>query len=135
MRILLVPPATRPPTLDLPVQLGRMTGAEMLVPPAPALPFFFTPGNTDLLKSWLLENAAGTDALVVCLETLTLGGMIPARRVSDSLEVALSRLETMVLMAGFDLPMRAIREVRTCSARCHHRSRSSPRRLRSRAAH
>ena len=95
MRILLVPPDTRPPTLDLPVQLGGMTGAEMLVPPAPALPFFFTPGNTDLLKSWLLENAAGADALVVCLETLTLGGMIPARRVSDSLEVALSRLETL----------------------------------------
>lgn len=94
-RVLLVPPDTRSPTLDLPVQLGRMTGAEMFVPPAEALPSFFTPGNTDLLRDWLLENAAGADALVLCLETLCLGGMIPARRVSDSLEVALGRLETL----------------------------------------
>ncbi|RJF73347.1 DUF4127 family protein [Deinococcus cavernae] len=94
-RVLLVPPDTRPPTLELPVQLGRMTGAEMLTPPAGALPDFFTPGDTGALRSWLLENAAGADALVLCLETLCLGGMIPARRVSDALEVALGRLETL----------------------------------------
>ena len=67
----------------------------MLTPPGDALPFFFTPGNTEVLNSWLLENAADADALVVCLETLCLGGMIPARRVSDALDVALARLETL----------------------------------------
>ena len=72
-----------------------MTDAKMLTPPGDALPFFFTPGNTEVLNSWLLENAADADALVVCLETLCLGGMIPARRVSDALDVALARLETL----------------------------------------
>lgn len=95
MRVLLVPPDSRPPTLDLPVQLGRMTGAEVLTPPAEALPYFFTPGNTELLRDWLIEQASGADALVLCLETLCLGGMIPARRVSDPLDVALSRLDTL----------------------------------------
>lgn len=93
--LLLIPPDTRPPTLDLPVQLARMTGAQVSVPPAQALPEFYTPGNTDALREWLLSGAEGADALVVCLETLCLGGMIPARRVSDGLDVALRRLEAL----------------------------------------
>lgn len=94
-RLLLIPPDTRPPTLDLPVGLARMTGAEVEVPPAGALPDFFTPGDTGALRDWLLDHAAQADALVVCLETLCLGGMIPARRVSDPLEAALARLDTL----------------------------------------
>ncbi|MFD1730616.1 DUF4127 family protein [Deinococcus malanensis] len=94
-RILLLPPDTRPPTLDLPVGLGRMTGARVSVPPAEALPDFFTPGDTTVLRQWTLRHATAADAMVVCLETLCLGGMIPARRVSDALDVALERLETL----------------------------------------
>ncbi|PNY83079.1 hypothetical protein CVO96_14230 [Deinococcus koreensis] len=94
-RLLLIPPDTRPPTLELPASLARMTGVEVGVPPARALPAFFTPGDTDALRAWLLKMVAGADALVVCLETLCLGGMIPARRVSDSLEVALERLKVL----------------------------------------
>lgn len=93
--LLLIPPDTRPPTLDLPVQLAEMTGATVALPPAEALPNFFTPGQTDVLRDWLRREAPKADALIVCLETLTLGGMIPARRVSDSLEVALERLQVL----------------------------------------
>ncbi len=93
--LLLIPPDTRPPTLDLPVQLAEMTGATVATPPAEALPHFFTPGDTAQLRTWLLEQASTADALVVCLETLCLGGMIPARRVSDSLETALERLNVL----------------------------------------
>ncbi|MFB9994889.1 DUF4127 family protein [Deinococcus oregonensis] len=94
-RLLLIPPDTRPPTLAHPLQLARMTGASVQVPPAEALPSFFTPGNTATLRAWLLDNVQQADALIVCLETLCLGGMIPARRVSDSLEVALERLDVL----------------------------------------
>ncbi|UBV43633.1 DUF4127 family protein [Deinococcus taeanensis] len=94
-RVLLVPPDTRPPTLSLPVRLGGMTGAEVRVPPAVALPDFFTPGDTDALRHWLGREAPAADVLVVCLETLCLGGMIPARRVPDTLEVALARLAVL----------------------------------------
>ena len=93
--LLLIPPDTRPPTLELPVQLAQMTGATVATPPADALPDFFTPADTAKLGMWLRNKAAGADALIVCLETLCLGGMIPARRVSDSLEVALERLQTL----------------------------------------
>ncbi|MFC4637099.1 DUF4127 family protein [Deinococcus hohokamensis] len=93
--ILLVPPDTRPPTLALPAGLGRMCGAQVSVPPEGALPSFFTPGDTALLAEWLRSLTPAADSLVVCLETLCLGGMIPARRVSDALDVALARLATL----------------------------------------
>ncbi|MFC4425721.1 DUF4127 family protein [Deinococcus navajonensis] len=90
--VLLVPPDTRPPTLALPAGLARMCGAPVSVPPPRALPDFFTPGDTGALADWLRSAVSDAGSLVVCLETLCLGGMIPARRVSDPLEVALGRL-------------------------------------------
>ncbi|TSA87830.1 DUF4127 family protein [Deinococcus detaillensis] len=94
-RLLLIPPDTRPVTLSLPTLLAQMVGAEVGVPPQKALPFFFTPGDTGKLRQWLLKMAPSSDVLVVCLETLTLGGMIPARRVTDSLTEVLARLEVL----------------------------------------
>ncbi|AWN21867.1 hypothetical protein DKM44_00305 [Deinococcus irradiatisoli] len=94
-RLLLVPPDTRPVTLKLPTLLAEMVGVEVGVPPEKALPHFFTPGDPTALRRWLLKMAPVSDVLVVCLETLTLGGMIPARRVSDPLEDVLARLEVL----------------------------------------
>lgn len=94
-RVLLIPPDTRPPTLELPAALARMTGTDVAVPPPAALPDFHTPGDTGLLGRWLEAEAPTADVLVVCLETLCLGGMIPARRVSDRLDTALGRLEVL----------------------------------------
>jgi len=92
MKILLIPPDVRPQTLAHPVQLARMAGAEVWVPPPEALPRLNDPGDTSLLGAWLRREAPQADALIVCLETLTLGGMIPARRVSDDLDTVLGRL-------------------------------------------
>lgn len=73
-RVLLIPPDTRPQTLDLPVQLAAMTGAEVRVPPADMLPDFSTPGTLDWMENWVLREAEDADVLIVCLETLCLGG-------------------------------------------------------------
>ena len=51
--LLLIPPDTRPPTLDHPVQLAQMAGAWVLTPPPEALPYFGTPGDTSALAGWL----------------------------------------------------------------------------------
>ncbi len=93
--VLLLPCDTRPPTLDLPLQLAKMAGLEMRVPPLEMLNNLNIPGDTQKIATWLLENAATTNAAIITLETLCLGGMIPARRVSDSLEDALARLEVL----------------------------------------
>ncbi len=94
-RLLLIPPDTRPPTLAHPAQLARMVGAEVRVPPPAALNDLNTPGDTRLLAQWLRDEAAGADVLIACVETLTLGGMIPARRVDDPLDAVLERLAVL----------------------------------------
>ena len=93
MKLVLVPPDTRPPTLDFPVALAQTVGLEVQVPPAEALPHINRPGDVNLVEAWLEDAVEGADALIVSLETLCLGGMIPARRVDDPLGAALERLE------------------------------------------
>ena len=55
----------------------------------------FAPTNLGLLDKWL-DEAAGkieTGAILVCLDTLFYGGLIPSRRSDDSLEMVLARAE------------------------------------------
>jgi Protein of unknown function (DUF4127) len=93
--VLLLPCDTRPPTLEYPHQLARAAGLEMRSPPPTMLNDLNVPGDTKAIAAWLLEGAAWADVAIITIETLCLGGMIPARRVTDSLEVALARLELL----------------------------------------
>lgn len=94
-RVLLLPCDTRPPTLELPHQLAKVAGIQLISPPPEILNKLNEPGDTAAIAEWLRKNAIAADVAIITLETLTLGGMIPARRVSDSLEVALKRLELL----------------------------------------
>ncbi|GEM86601.1 DUF4127 family protein [Meiothermus granaticius] len=95
MRALLLPCDTRPPTLELPHQLARVAGVELRSPPLGMLNRLNEPGDTKAMAEWLWQEAPEADLALVNLETLTLGGMIPARRVSEGLEEALGRLEAL----------------------------------------
>ncbi|HEX7022084.1 MAG TPA: DUF4127 family protein [Trueperaceae bacterium] len=97
-KLLLVPPDTRPPTYDFPLTLARAAGREPLLPPAEALPEGNRPGKFEVLEAWLKSFAPFAQTLIVSLETLCLGGMIPARRVSDPLPEALQKLELLTLL-------------------------------------
>jgi Protein of unknown function (DUF4127) len=94
-RLLLVPPDTRPPTLHFPLRLAQAVGLEVFTPPPKALNHLNQPGNFEALKSWLLGYTPQADILIISLEQLTLGGMIPARRVNDPLEQVLEKLELL----------------------------------------
>ena len=95
MNLLLIPPDTRPPTFEFPVKLARAAGLEVKTPPEKALNDLNQPGDLGALHAWLDGHAAWGDALIVSLETLCLGGLIPARRVPDTLPEVLARLETL----------------------------------------
>ncbi len=95
MKLLLVPPDTRPPTYSFPVGLARAAGVEVATPPPAALNYLNRPGDFAALKTWLEEQVLSADILIISLETLTLGGMIPARIVDTLLETALERLELL----------------------------------------
>ena len=93
--MLLLPCDTRPPTLEHVAQLGRICGVRVLTPPLEFLNRLNLPGDPAALGEWLLEHAAQADAAVVSLETLCLGGMIPARRSSVPLDEAARHLEVL----------------------------------------
>lgn len=94
-KLLLVPPDTRPPTLSFPVKLAQAVGFNVITPPPEALNHLNQPGDFKQLKSWLLEHIGQAEIMILSLEQLTLGGMIPARRVDDSLDEALQKLELL----------------------------------------
>lgn len=108
MKLLLVPPDVRPPTLAFPVQLARAAGAEVTVPPAEALPNLNQPGNFGVLRGWLEQRAPEAHVLIVSLETLALGGMIPARRVDDPLELALKQLALLETLKNTNPDLRIL---------------------------
>ena len=93
--MLLLPCDTRPPTLEHVAQLGRVCGVRVLTPPLGLLNHLNLPGDPVALGAWLLEHAPLAAAAVVSLETLCLGGMIPARRSSVPLEEAARHLEVL----------------------------------------
>lgn len=95
MKLLLLPPDTRPPTLSFPQRLAQCLGLDLSVAPKEALNQLNQPGDFEALKTWLKHSVTGADCLILSLEQLCLGGMIPARRVNDRLETALSKLELL----------------------------------------
>ncbi len=99
MRIALVPLDERPVNIQLPRQVAAIAGVDLLIPPATALPSFRAPADVDALHAWLRELAAaegdGVNRLIVCIDTLVHGGIIPARITADSPRVALDRLDLL----------------------------------------
>jgi Protein of unknown function (DUF4127) len=96
MKLLLVPPDTRPPTMQFPMRLAEAAGHDISVPPDEALNTLNQPGDFESLRAWLLEHTPTSTVLIVSLEQLTLGGMIPARRVKDSLSDVVKKLELLL---------------------------------------
>jgi hypothetical protein len=97
MRIALVPLDERPVNVQLPRQVAAIAGAELILPPAEAMPDFRRPADIAALHEWLsgLVRSEGADSLVVCVDTLVHGGIIPARITSDTTTVALARLDLL----------------------------------------
>lgn len=100
MRIALVPLDERPVNVDLPRQVAAIAGADLLLPPPEAMPDFRAPADVTALHGWLRDLAGSTgddrpDRLVVCIDTLVHGGIIPARITTDSTTTALERLDLL----------------------------------------
>jgi len=78
----LIPLDERPVNTRYPVQIARIAGADVRIPPAAALSHFREPASFDALSDWLLEQLPALDALIVSIEMLGYGGLI-ASRISD----------------------------------------------------
>ncbi len=95
MKIALLPLDERPVNTRYPRMLGAIAGVEVQLPPAALLSHFRQPADCAALADWLRAGAGDWTALVVSLEMLVYGGLVPSRITDDSALAALARLEVL----------------------------------------
>jgi hypothetical protein len=94
MRMLLVPLDERPCNYLFPQYVARLGGAELTVPPRALMGRKKQPADVAALADWVEAGLEGADALLLCLDTLGLGGLVPSRlEVGISLRQAQEQLD------------------------------------------
>lgn len=94
-RVALLPLDERPVNTGLVRDVASIAGIGLALPPADALPHFRETGDTVALATWLTARAADCDILVVSVDMLVHGGLVPSRTSSASLLTCLHRLEAV----------------------------------------
>jgi hypothetical protein len=95
MRIALLPPDERPNTAGYASRIGRCCGVDVMLPPESLLPRFREGADTAGLAAWLREVDDDVDAVVVSLDLLVHGGLVPSRLTSDGILDAVPRLAVL----------------------------------------
>ncbi len=78
-KIVLVPLDGRPPCRQFVVDLGKIAGLDVVVPPTELQDYYSQPGETKGMQAWLKQEAEGADALIVSIDQLLYGGLLAAR--------------------------------------------------------
>ena len=95
MRICFIPIDDRPVCYTLPKDICAMDeDIELFIPPRDSLGNLTKYANTDMICDWL-NHLPPMDALVLSLDTLAYGGLIPSRRIKDSFEEVRARIEPL----------------------------------------
>ena len=98
----LLPLDDRPVNYDQPWWLGRAAGIEVRRPPRDWLGNPFRRAQREHLADWLIDEGRTADGLVVAIDTLAYGGLIPSRQSVAPLAEIVGSLE----------PLRALRASR-----------------------
>lgn len=91
-KILLLPIDERPCNYLFPQMMTEGSEYEVICPPLSVMPHQKKPGDCDRLFAFLQEHMAAADAVLLSLNTLIYGGLVPSRLHEESLETLLSRL-------------------------------------------
>ena len=95
MKIGLIPLDERPVNTRYPVMIGEVAGVEVDTPPHDILSHFRNPADCDAIAMWLRANVDKFDVLIVSIEMLVYGGLVPSRITDDKITVLLQRLEIL----------------------------------------
>ncbi len=90
--VLLLPMDDRPVNYDAPRYLARLGGYELRLPPREWLGNPWRESQHARLVKWLADEAPSADILILAIDTLAYGGLIPSRRSLESQEQILGRL-------------------------------------------
>jgi hypothetical protein len=105
MRIGLVPLDERPVNLRYPAMIAAIFGLDLVVPPPDAIGVRRAPGRHDRLAAWLGDIGPGLDALIVSVEQLAYGGLVPSRTTGDPAAAAAARLDPLRRLGGRRRPL------------------------------
>ena len=95
MRVGLLPLDERPANARYPRMIGAIASVDVDLPPQHMLSRIRQPADCAALADWLRQGASDWDALIVSLEMLAHGGLLPSRITDDSLLDVLARLEVL----------------------------------------
>jgi hypothetical protein len=90
-----LPVDARPAVRSQVQDMVACAGCTLLMPEVHALGHFRQPANRDALAQWLRQHAAQADALVLSLDMLVYGGLVPSRFCDDTLPQRLQRLQLL----------------------------------------
>jgi hypothetical protein len=118
-RLAYLPLDDRPVNFDYPCELARLAGIEVDLPDRSALGNPWRSSRHTELVDWLEDSARHAEALLVAVDTLGYGGLIPSRTSPDTAERVLERLSVLKRLkaAKPDLPILAYSVIlRICRA-------------------
>lgn len=95
LHIGLIPLDERPVNTRYPAMTAAVGGALVHVPPPESLSHYRQAAPAEALLGWLRETAPRLDALIVSVEMLGFGGLIPSRVGHETLATVLQRLDVL----------------------------------------
>ncbi|MBP1948418.1 DUF4127 family protein [Virgibacillus litoralis] len=92
-KIALIPVDARPVTYDLPKELGQLVDWELITPPKEYLGFLKEPANFSQLFQWIEDVSTQVEGVIVSIDMILYGGLVPSRINSENEAVIFNRLE------------------------------------------
>jgi hypothetical protein len=97
-KIVALPVDARPVVRAQVQALAAMAGWTLAMPPIHMLGHFREPADRAALRAWLLHECTGASGVVVSIDMLVYGGLVPSRFIPDGLSVLEANLETLRLL-------------------------------------
>ena len=94
-KILFIPVDERPISFAQTVDVLKQAGCEMILPPKNYFDRFGNNESPEKILSWLEKNAPSADAVVISVDAILYGGLIPSRKHKFSEEVLNSRINRL----------------------------------------
>lgn len=97
-KIALIPVDARPVTYDLPKDLAQLVNWEGLTPPKSKLGFLKEPADYTELFQWIEKISPKVEGVVVSIDMILYGGLVPSRINNDSVSKIQERLQRFFKM-------------------------------------
>lgn len=91
-KIIMLPLDERPCNYHYPAMMPK-TNCECILPPIEIMGYKKTPANTDKIAEWLLNNIVGADVLILSLDMLIYGGIVPSRLHHTDIDTLIKRAD------------------------------------------